>query len=299
MSQQSAPYFSVITPSFNQGRYLSACLESVKKQHDDDYEHLVIDNCSTDETGELLAAWSQDRHLKIVVEPDRGQSEAVNKGLRLAQGEIVCWLNSDDAYPEETFRLLREVFNNDDIDVVFGDALQISYHGTASPQRAVAEFRSRNDLIRWWSSLVKIHQPAVFFRRSLIESIGLLNEQLHYAMDYEYWWRMSERSTFHYVPQLLAIQHRQPDSKTIQAWDRVLEEREKIFSPYYGLLKENKSELDRERAAALAEHYLLQSYHLVDNDRRAAWHYLKKAWNQSPRHVLQWSSTGLFRALLF
>ena len=291
------PYFSIITPSFNQGRYLAACLESVKQQGGDDYEHIVIDNCSTDETKEVLAAWSRDPHLAVIVEQDRGQSEAVNKGLRLAQGEIICWLNSDDAYPPETFHKLRNVFSNPEIDVAFGDALQVFDDGKNIPQRAIAKFSNRYDFIRWWSSRVRLHQPAIFFRRSVVEVIGLLDEELHYAMDYEYWWRMAERYHFHYIPEVLAIQHRQPDSKTMKAWDRVLEEREKIFSPYYDLLKEKKSDLQQERSTTLAQHYLLQAYAMVGTNRSGAWKYFKKAWQKAPRQALKKSSWGLIREL--
>ncbi len=293
----TALYFSIITPSFNQGRYLSACLTSVKDQGVDDYEHIVIDNCSTDETGEILVTWASDPHLKVVVESDHGQSEAVNKGLCKAQGEIICWLNSDDIYPPETFHKLREIFKDPDVNVVFGDALQIPYDQKSIPERLEARFSQREDFIRWWSSSIKLHQPAIFFRRSLIQSIGLLDERLHYAMDYEYWWRMSERYHFHYIPEVLAIQHRQPDSKTMKAWERVLEEREKIFSPYYALLKEKKADLAHERAATLAQHYLLQAYSVVSADRLAAWRFLKKAWHESPRQVLKKSSWGLMRQL--
>lgn len=293
------PFFSIVTPSFNQGRYLAACLESVKNQHVDNYEQIVIDNCSTDETADVLKKWFHDPHLKIIVESDQGQSEAVNKGLRAAQGEIICWLNSDDAYPPETFHKLQKIFADPGIDVVFGDTLQISYDGKNPPERMVAQFLNRNDFIRWWSSRIKLHQPAVFFRRSVVKSIGMLDEQLHYAMDYEYWWRMSERYPFHYIPELLAIQHRQPDSKTIKAWDRVLEERKKIFSPHYGLLKEKRSHLEEERATTLAQHYLLQAYTMVQTDRSGAWYYFKKAWHESPRQAMKKSCWGLMRQIIF
>ena len=116
-------------------------------------------------------------------------------------------------------------------------------------------------------------------------------------MDYEYWWRMSERYHFHYIPEVLAIQHRQLDSKTMKAWDRVLEEREKIFSPYYDLLKEKKSHLQHERSTTLAQHYLLQAYSALNSNPPVAWKYFKKAWQQAPRQVLKKSSWGLMRQL--
>lgn len=291
------PYFSIITPSFNQGPYLAACLDSVNKQGDQSYEHILIDNCSTDQTQKVLAAWSQDPHLRVIVESDQGQSEAVNKGFRLAHGEIICWLNSDDAYPLETFQKLRNIFSDPKIDVVFGDVLQVFDDRKNRTERVKAEFSNRYDFIRWWSSRVRLHQPAIFFRRSVVESIGLLDEKLHYAMDYEYWWRMSACYDFHYVPEVLALQHRQLDSKTMKAWDRVLEEREKIFSPYYELLKEKKCDLQQERATTLAQHYLLQAYSIANVDRSAVWRFFKKAWHESPQSVFRWSSLGLLKKL--
>ena len=290
------PFFSVITPSFNQGSYLKVALESVIQQGEDDYEQIIIDNCSLDETVNVLAHYEKDPHLKIIVEPDRGQSEAINKGFCEARGEIICWLNSDDAYSSGTFQTLRKIFEDPSIDVVFGDALQISYDGN-TPERLIGRFEQRHDFIRWWSGKIRLHQPAIFFRRSVREEVGFLNEGLHYAMDYEYWWRMSERHHFYYLPQVLAIQHRQPDSKTIKAWHRVLEEREKIFSPYYFLLGESSSALKKERSQMLAGHYLLQAYAAVKTNRPAAWLALRQAWQQSPRVVLQTSSLGLMREL--
>src|SRR3990167_956889 len=285
----NSPYFSVITPSWNQGRYLSSCIDSIKNQKDSDYEHIIVDNCSTDETGAILADYAKEHQVKVIIEVDRGQSEAVNKGLRLAQGEIICWLNSDDAYLPETFELLRETFSDPSVDVVFGDVRQISYDGRF-PERLVAGWENRNDLVRWWNRKVKLHQPAIFFRRSVMEKVGFLREDLHYAMDYEYWWRISEHYPFHYLGKELAIQHRQPESKTIKAWHRVLEEREQIFSSFYGLLDTKESVLRKERSQALAEQYLLLAYAAVRNDRSAAWFYLKEAFLQSPRVVLRPSS---------
>lgn len=292
------PFFSIITPSFNQGKYLSLSLDSVKSQRDDSYEHIIVDNCSTDETKEILAAYAKDPKVKLLVESDRGQSEAVNKGFRLAQGEIICWLNSDDAYLPETLMRVRRAFEDPAVHVIFGDACQVSYEGHP-PERAVARFQDRHDFIRWWSGLIRLHQPSIFFRRSVREKIGFLKEDLHYAMDYEYWWRMAEHYKFHYIPEELAIQHRQPDSKTMKAWHHVLTEREKIFSPFYSLLGEKKSDLHRQRAHSLAKHFLLQSYVAVKKERSVAWFYFQKALQQSPRMVLRPSSLGLIRQLFF
>ena len=289
------PYFSVITPSWNQGEFLGGCIESVLKQEDSGFEHLIFDNCSTDSTAEVVSRY---RHVRCVVERDQGQSDAINKGFLAAKGEIICWLNSDDAYPPELFRRLRELFADPAVDVVFGDALQKNYDGSAD-QVAPARFEKREDLVRWWSRDVKLHQPAIFFRRSVREQTGLLDESLHYALDYEYWWRMSEKHRYLYVPEVLAIQHRQPESKTIMAWHRVMEERERIFSPYYHLLgQENLATLMREKKQQLAGQYLQNAWATLPSDSASARLNYFRALREDFCEALSFKQLGLLRAIL-
>lgn len=289
------PFFSVITPSWNQGAFLETCIESVLAQGDSDFEHFIYDNCSTDETAAIAAKYP---HVRFVSEPDRGQAHAVNKGFAAARGEIICWLNADDAYPPGVFAKLREVFADLSMDVVFGDAAQVAYDGR-DEARAPGRFESRLDLVRWWSPAVKLHQPAVFFRRSLAAQVGALREDMHYAMDYEFWWRLSERSHFHYISEVLAIQHRQPDSKTVRAWHKVYAERERVFAPFYGLIDGgNRAALIAEKRNGMADRYLLNAYAAAAFDRRAAWENLRRAWGESPRRVLRLRNLGLGRALI-
>jgi glycosyltransferase involved in cell wall biosynthesis len=288
------PYFSVVTPSWNQGPHIEACIRCVLDQKDADFEHLIIDNCSSDETPRILEKFP---HLRLVVEKDRGQSDAINKGFCAASGEIICWLNSDDAYPERLFTRLRELFRDPAVDVVFGDVLQIAYDGTGD-QVSPARFERREDLIRWWSSDTRLHQPAIFFRRRVVEETGLLREDLHYVMDYEYWWRMSERHRFHYVPEVLAIQHRQLDSKTVQNWNGVYREREKVFSPHYAQLGLSPVEVERTKRRAMAERYLTEAYTVPGNDPAAIRQAFWRSVQQSPTFALHPRSLGLLRRLL-
>jgi len=283
------PFFSVITPSWNQGEFLGACIESVLCQEDADFEHLVFDNCSTDSTAEVIAKFP---HVRCVREPDRGQSDALNKGFLAAKGEIICWLNSDDAYPSGLFKRLRELFSNPKVEVVFGDVLQKNYDG--SPDGiAAARFERREDLVRWWSSNVKLHQPAIFFRRAVREEIGLLREDLHYVMDYEYWWRMSERRHFLYTPEVLAIQHRQPASKTVMDWDKVYLERERIFSTHYGMIDGGDPQgLSRVRRNCMAENYLQLAWASTSRSA-AARKNMKRAFFEKPSVVATSSFLGL------
>ncbi len=289
------PYFSVITPSFNQGSFIAKCLQSIVDQSDEDYEHLIFDNCSDDETGTVVQGFP---HVVFRSEPDRGQSDAVNKGFLAAQGEIICWLNSDDAYPPGLFTRLRELFLDEDVDVVFGDVEQISYDGRP-PLRAEARFGERLDLVRWWSSRARLHQPAIFFRRKAREAAGLLRQDLHYAMDYEYWWRMSERHSFHYVHEMLAIQHRQPESKTIRQWHKVYEEREKIFSPFYTLISDGKPRgLEIEKRRAMSDRYLMEAFASCSNARPAVLQLVWKSLMEWPLSALSLRWCGVLRRCL-
>lgn len=295
MRSETKPYFSVITPSWNQGDFLGECIGSVLRQGDPGFEHLIYDNCSTDSTADVIAKYP---HVRCVRERDRGQSDAINKGFLAAKGEIICWLNCDDAYPAGLFKRLREIFDDPETDIVFGDVLQKNYDGSAD-QIAPARFEKREDLVRWWSRDVKLHQPAIFFRRRVREQVGLLNEGLHYAMDYEYWWRMSDRHRFHYVPEVLAIQHRQPESKTIVAWHRVLREREEIFAPHYDLLgRKNLAVLMHEKKKQLAGQYLQNAWAVLPSDRAAARLNYSRAFRESPREALSFKNLGLLAGLL-
>jgi glycosyltransferase involved in cell wall biosynthesis len=265
------------------------------RQGGTDFEHLIFDNCSTDSTAEVLSRYP---HVRCVSEADRGQSDAINKGFLSAKGEIICWLNSDDVYPMGLFKRLREFFSDPAVDILFGDVLQKNYDG--SPDQVVlARFEKREDLVRWWSRDVKLHQPAVFFRSRVRERVGLLNEDLHYVMDYEYWWRMSERYRFQHVSEVLAIQHRQPESKTIVAWDRVLQEREAIFAPHYHLLGlKNLAALMKEKKIQLAGQYLQNAWAVLPSDRSAALLNFARAFRESPREALSFKNLGLIRRVL-
>lgn len=289
------PYFSVITPSFNQGDYIAACLNSVASQGDEDYEHLIFDNCSTDRTAAEVAKFPR---VDFRREADRGQSDAINKGFVAARGEIICWLNSDDEYPAGLFARLRETFSDPSVTVAFGDVRQVAYDGKGE-DLAKGHFASRMDLIRWWSREVKLHQPAIFFRRSVRETTGLLREDLHFAMDYEYWWRMSATERFHYVPEVLAIQHRQPDSKTVRDWQKVYAERERIFSPFSHLIDEgNPSGLKAEKCRVMAERYLGEAFALASSSPGEALSLLGKSLWERPVGALNPAWLGVLRRCL-
>ncbi len=275
------PYFSVVTPSYNQGNWIEGCIESVLSQGVDDFEHIVFDNCSTDETAAIAARHS---HLQFHSERDRGQSHALNKALELARGEIVCWLNADDQYAPGAFDVVRREFTRPEVDVIFGDAREVFFDGRPSEVRR-ARFGDRDDFLYWWEKRTDLLQPAVFFRRKLLARTGPLEEDFYIMMDTELWWRMTAIAHFHYIPEVLAIQQRQPESKTVMNVALLFEEKQRFFDP---LLKERfpaswpKNVLARHytmgmRFARLAE---------AAGDRRMAQTMLRLSVRQNPAMLL-------------
>lgn len=223
----TAPFFSVLTPSWNQAAWIEGCIRSVLAQGARDFEHIVFDNCSGDGTTEIFTRFP---HLRWRSEPDRGQAHALNKALALARGEVICWLNADDQYLPGSFETVRREMSRPGVDVIFGDAEEVFFDGRPAGARR-AQFERREDLLFWWETRVALLQPAVFFRRAAIDRVGPLREDLHLILDTELWWRLSEHFPFHRIDAALALHQRQPESKTIKAAHRIYEEKARVFGP--------------------------------------------------------------------
>jgi glycosyltransferase involved in cell wall biosynthesis len=206
------PRVSIITPSLNQGRFIEQTIETVLSQGrpHGDLEYVVVDGGSQDDTLPILRRFG-DR-LRWVSEPDRGQADAVNKGLRLTSGDVIGWLNSDDIYyPGAVEAACDFLAANPAVDVVYGQAQTIDEQGLVIEPYPTEPF----DLQRL-ADVCFLCQPAVFFRRSVIERFGPLDERLHFVLDYEYWLRLAQGgATFARIPQLLAGWRLYPGIKSV------------------------------------------------------------------------------------
>ena len=213
------PLISIITPSFNQASFIGDALESVQRQNNENCEHLVIDGMSTDGTIDLLRDQTRNKgHQNIfwISERDSGQSEALNKGFRRANGEIIGWLNSDDRYRANCFDHVVQAFkDNPDVDIIYGDYLMVDEAGKMLKIRREIEF---NAFILLYHRILYIPTTATFFRRRIFKEGNWLDEKLQYAMDLEFFIRLSGRGyRFKHVPHLLADFRMQPGSKTCRA----------------------------------------------------------------------------------
>jgi glycosyltransferase involved in cell wall biosynthesis len=204
VSTSSAPLVSVLTPSYNQATWLGDNLYSVRCQSYDNIEHVVMDGGSTDSSTELLS--QAEGRVAWRSEPDRGQSDAINKAFRESSGEIIGWLNSDDAYfDRNVIQDVVAVFrSHPDVDVVYGHAAQTTGAGRIIQILWAPQFdRSLLGAVDF------IVQPATFMRRAALTD-PMLDEEFHFAMDYELWIRLAESgAVFRRLDRLLAIDRHQ------------------------------------------------------------------------------------------
>lgn len=175
---------SIITPSFNQGNYIEQTINSVLSQNYPNLEYIIIDGGSTDNSIEIIKKY--EKHLSYwISEKDNGQSDAINKGLKMASGAVVNWLNSDDYYTENTLQKVGEAFENEATNVFCGRS-RILENGIEIRQNKGTDIYST---IEKTIGFARIDQPETFFRKSCIDKIGFLNQQLHYVMDRDWWIR--------------------------------------------------------------------------------------------------------------
>jgi glycosyltransferase involved in cell wall biosynthesis len=204
------PLVTVVTPSFNQGRFIRATIESVLKQDYPRIEYLVTDGGSTDETVSILREYS-DR-IRWVSEPDRGQAHAINKGWRQAAGSIVAYLNSDDVYlPGAVTHAVTALEAHPKAAAVYGEGYHVDEAGAILERYPTEPF----DVGRLREACF-ICQPTVFLRRDAVERAGYLDESLRYCMDYDLWIRLARAGKiFGHTPHYLASTRLHADTKTL------------------------------------------------------------------------------------
>ena len=180
---------SILTPSFNQGDFIEKNIQSVMSQKYADFEHIIIDGGSTDNTVHVLKKYP---HLKWVSETDEGQADALNKGLAMATGDIIGWINSDDYYEKEIFQDVISHFENSlSTQWIIGNV--IFHYIEANIFRSVKSQEITYDNLLKNPDIVK--QPGVFFKKELLQGIGGWNKEFHMIMDYDLWVRIAKKYT--------------------------------------------------------------------------------------------------------
>ena len=193
------PSVSVITPSYNSAEFIEDAILSVSRQERVAVEHIVIDGASSDGTIDIVK-----RHAGVqwISEPDRGQSDAINKGFLRARGELMGWLNADDYYlPASLEAIARAAREHPEADVIYGDCVFVDAEGRILRSKVEHEF-DRSVLMYFGCY---IPSTSTFFRRRVIEWGALLDCDYRVCMDFEYFARLAHAGfRFHYVPRIVA-----------------------------------------------------------------------------------------------
>jgi glycosyltransferase involved in cell wall biosynthesis len=206
------PLVSIVTPSLNQGSFLRRTIDSVLSQDYPHIEYLVFDGGSSDDSTVVLNSYSNRFFWRS--QPDRGQTDAINQGLRQARGDILAYLNSDDVLlPGAVSTVVDHFQKNAGWDLLYGNANHIDEDDRVIEAYPTAPF----DFERLLQSCF-ICQPATFWRRHVIDRFGLFDDALHFAMDYEYWLRLGRAgAVFGFVPEVLAGSRVHAATKTLAA----------------------------------------------------------------------------------
>ncbi len=227
---------SIITPSYNQGSFIEDAIRSVLDQGYENFEHIIVDGGSKDDTVQRLQKYS---HLKWISEKDDGQSDALNKGFKMATGDIIGWLNCDDYYLPGAFHDVIETMKSKQVDGVYGDILFCNAQKEITGSKR--SHRTNRILSLFYSY---VNSETLFFRRSIIEQNIGIDKSFHICMDKEFIAHLLFRSfKLRYVPKPLAVfrWHETNKSMNTPAVRKTrIREGIRIFNRYNGRIRLNE-----------------------------------------------------------
>lgn len=233
VSKNNPPKISIITPSYNQGQFIERTIKSVLNQKYPNLEYIVVDGGSTDETVKILKKYSSK--IRWISEQDNGQADAINKGIKMSTGDILAYLNSDDIYEPESFQTISDYFlNNPEAMLVYGKGKHIDKNNIY-----IEDYPSKPTDYLGLHPTCSICQPTAFWRRELIDEIGYFDEKLKYAMDYDYWIRVSIKYPLNYIYKYLGSTRFYKETKTSGQRPKVHREIIDVQKRYYSHVHAN------------------------------------------------------------
>jgi len=178
---------SIITPSYNQGQFIEATINSVINQTYKNIEYILLDACSTDNTSNIIKKYENEIST-IVCEKDNGQSDAINKGFKLATGELVAWINSDDIlYPDCVERIVNAYLDNPDGAIFYSNNYNVIDKDGVIRRNSSLKVRDRNYLLK---EKFDVLQPGSFYVTEKVKRVNYLDENIHYCMDLDLWLKL-------------------------------------------------------------------------------------------------------------
>jgi glycosyltransferase involved in cell wall biosynthesis len=221
--------FSIITPCYNSAELIEQTVQSVLGQSYPHIEYLVMDAASTDGTLDILRRY--EAQLQLTSEPDEGQTAAINTGWRRASGDVLAWLNADDRFLPDSVQQAADYFAaNPQAGWVYGKPIPVDTAGDPFPYHDEPEPWDYDRLL----AVNFITQPTVFIRRNVFETVGPLDESLHYIFDYEYWLRIGRQFPGHFVPGIKAVVTYNRQTKSATGGILKLNELEAVIRKYGG-----------------------------------------------------------------
>ena len=217
------PKITIVTPSLNQGHFIDETIRSVLGQGYPNLEYIIMDGGSTDNTVDILRTYS-DR-LTWTSEKDKGQSHAINKGLQIASGDIVAYLNADDLLLPGALKKVAQEFQRDSNLMWVTGRCRIINEAGQETRKLITMYKNLLLRLHHPSLLLitdYISQPATFWKAEVYRNLGPFEESLHYAMDYEYWLRLIEKHPLGIIPEDLAAFRVHPQSKNTNAGHRAV-----------------------------------------------------------------------------
>jgi glycosyltransferase involved in cell wall biosynthesis len=209
------PEISIITPCYNAVRHLRDAIESIRRQEGVRVEHIVVDAASKDGTVDILREYPDVRWIS---EPDQGQADAFNKGLVLARAPLIGWLNADDAYEPGALAAVVWFFREHPAAYLLNGHL-VRVDSAGNQLEFLPGKSSRFWLRHFWFRWYWLNHPSTFYRKALFDEIGPIDTRLHYAMDYDFYLRASQRFEFYDIDLLTTRMLVHPDAKTSHGWD--------------------------------------------------------------------------------
>ncbi|MGB9763380.1 MAG: glycosyltransferase family 2 protein [Minisyncoccia bacterium] len=250
----NSPLVSIITPSFNRANFIESNIKSLINQTYKNFEHIVIDGGSTDGTIEILKKYENVYNLRWISEPDNGMYDAINKGIKMAKGEIISYLNTDDLYFPWTLETIVKAFSKTSSDIIFGDCI-INKRENFRIYLQPPNFNYKR--LACYDGL-SLPQPSVFIRKKVFDKIGLFDTNFKLFGDIEFWIRCAVNGIeFTKINEILSIVIIHNSNLHINR-DIGFQEKEKIRRVY---CKEQKEKIYRKVIKYLDQIY--QRYELI------------------------------------
>jgi len=222
---------SIVTPSYNQARFIRETIESVVSQDYPNIEYFIIDGGSTDGSVDIIREYAEKyKFIKWVSKKDSGPVEAINKGLKMASGDIVAYINSDDTYfPGAIKEIVEYFYKNKNLKIIYGEGMHIDENG-----KKIVDYSTRifdENLLKEWCFIC---QPSLFMRREVLEKVGPFDERRKTCWDYEYWIRAYKHYYLGYIPVMIATSRLYPECITVNLRQRAIIDSMQIVKKYYG-----------------------------------------------------------------